>query len=102
MTVGSYSRVFKGTADKTAGGLTKNDIHRIAKGKSDVTGKTLYRYVSKAKHAAGKQNPWIKSVRKAVKNLEIDESKGIVFPRERGGTKEQRDLFVEAHRIYDR
>jgi hypothetical protein len=99
--VGSFSQVFKGNAEKTLGGLYKKDILRIETGKSEVTGNTLYRYVSKARSVNGKKNPWIQSVRKAVKHLKIDESNGIVFPRKRGGTKEQRNLYNEARRIYE-
>jgi hypothetical protein len=43
MTVGSKAQVFHGTADKTAGGLTKSDLMMTKRG----------RIVSRAQHAAG-------------------------------------------------
>jgi len=49
----SYYQVYTGAAPRTAGGLTKNDILRIPNGKSPITGKTTYKYVSKARHNHG-------------------------------------------------
>jgi hypothetical protein len=43
MTVGSKAQVYHGTADRTAGGLKKEDLMQTAKG----------RIVSKKQHAAG-------------------------------------------------
>ena len=43
MTVGSKAQVYHGTADRTAGGLKKEDLMKTAKG----------RIVSKKQHSAG-------------------------------------------------
>jgi hypothetical protein len=51
--VGSKSQVYKGHALHTAGGLKKKDIKRIKVGTRN--GKSVYRYVSAKKHAAGKK-----------------------------------------------
>lgn len=56
MVVGSKAQVFSGTADKTSGGLKKNDLMRTADG----------RIVSVKKHKAGKSNPALKKWRAAV------------------------------------
>jgi hypothetical protein len=98
LTVGSKSQVFKGTAKHTSGGLTKNDISRISKGKSEVTGNTLYRYVSKLKRQQGKQNPWIKAVQKAKKHLGFTHE--FIAPRKKGGSKDQRELYVLSKEMY--
>ena len=63
MTIGSRAQVYHGTADETAGGLTKKDLNRVRK-----TGEI----VSKAKSKDEKKNPWIKAVSKAKKELGIE------------------------------
>ena len=63
MTIGSRAQVYHGTADETAGGLTKKDLKRVRK-----TGEI----VSKAKSKDEKKNPWIKAVSKAKKELGIE------------------------------
>jgi len=62
--VGTKSQVWKGYAKMTSGGLEKKDITRKKVGDS-------YRYVSKIKSKMAKQNPWIKSVMLARKELGI-------------------------------
>lgn len=60
--VGTKLEVWKGHAEKTAGGLTKGDLK---KGKDGSV-------VSRDKSSAEKKNPWIKATQKARKQL-IDE-----------------------------
>lgn len=51
--IGSKAQVYKGHAHHTSGGLTKSQIKRIKVGSRN--GKSVYRYVSAKKHAAGKK-----------------------------------------------
>jgi hypothetical protein len=57
MTVGTRAQVWHGTADKTSGGLTKQDLTQGKDGSIK----------SKAQVAAGKSNPGLKQWRAAVK-----------------------------------
>ena len=66
-------------------------IKRIKIGKSEITGKPLYRYVSVKKSKQASKNPWIKAVQKARKNLGIE---GFVPIKK--GTK----LYKEAKKIH--
>merc|ERR1712038_92010 len=79
---GSKIQVFRGSRQKTAGGLTKSSIIRNSRG----------RYVSKKQHNHGKQSKWIKAVVKARKNLKI---KGFMACKK--GTR----FYKEAKRIYE-
>jgi hypothetical protein len=54
-TYGSYAQVYHGTAYKTTGGLTRDDLIQVIKHKSKKTGITQKRIVSKAKSSAGKK-----------------------------------------------
>ena len=99
-TIGSMSQVWKGSAERTSGGLTKANIGRKSVGTSCVTGKTVYRYYSKEKSKIGKKNPWILAVQSAKKKLKIDKHT-FIAPRKRGGTKEQNKLYKTARKIYD-
>ena len=78
MTVGSRAQVFHGTADRTAGGLTKKDL-KMKDGE----------IVSKAKAKTEKKNPWIAAVAKAKKELKI---KGFALV--------QGPLLAKAREIY--
>lgn len=60
MTIGTRAQVYHGTADRTAGGLTKSDLKMV---KGEI--------VSKDKSKTEKKNPWIKAVAKAKKELGI-------------------------------
>ena len=62
MTVGTPRQVMYGSADQTAGGLTKKDL------KKSKTGEI----VSKARSKIAKKNPWIKAVAKAKKELGLE------------------------------
>ena len=57
MVVGTKAQVGHGTADRTAGGLTKSDL---------VFDKTDGRWKSKKQVAAGKKNPGLKKWRSAL------------------------------------
>jgi hypothetical protein len=82
-------QVMNGTIAHTPGGLGKSDIkvRRLSNG----GGK---RYVSKIKSAQAKQNPWIKAVKKARKNLGIE---GFVAINK---GREGKALYKEAKKIY--
>jgi len=80
-------QVMNGTIAHTPGGLAKSDIkvRRLSNGK---------RYVSKIKSAQAKQNPWIKAVKKARKNLGIEGF--VAINRDADG----KALYKEAKKIY--
>lgn len=81
-------QVMNGTVAHTPGGLGKSDIKvkRLSNG--------ARRYVSKIKSAQAKQNPWIKAVKKARKNLGIE---GFVTINK---GREGKALYKEAKKIY--
>lgn len=56
MVVGTRAQVWHGTADRTAGGLTKKDL-KLKEG----------RIISKKQSTAGKKNPGLKRWRSSVK-----------------------------------
>jgi hypothetical protein len=87
MTTGSRAQVFHGTADRTAGGLTKKDL-KMAKGE----------IVSKAKSKDEKKNPWIKAVAAAKKKLGVKKSSDFDDHIPKKGT----DLYKVAKQIYSK
>lgn len=91
MTVGSKSQVWHGTADKTAGGLTKKDIIRVKVGDS-------YRYKSKAKSKGSKKNSWIKAVQEAKRELGYGKHDFILVKK--NGTREEKELYRLAKEIH--
>ena len=99
MTVGTKAQVYKGTADKTSGGLTKKDIIRVKVG-TTPTGRPAYRYKSKAKSKKAKKNSWILAVQKAKRELGYPKN-SFVLARKSGGTKEERDLYKLAKEIHE-
>lgn len=56
--------VVSGKYETSAGGLTKSEIKKVKHGDQ-------VRYVSKAKHELGKENPWAKAVKKAYKQTDL-------------------------------
>lgn len=86
MTTGSAYMVWKGRAKHTTGGLKKDDITRISTPQG-------YKYVSKLKSAAGKENKWILAVNKARAESGV---KGFV-PIKKGSP-----LYESAKAIYER
>ena len=85
MVVGSKSQVFHGTADKTAGGLSKSDLFQ-----DDSDG----RIKSRAQSQAAKNNPALKAWREAVDKaggLKEDKFKPI---------KKGTALYKKAKKIY--
>ena len=85
MTTGTRAQVYHGTADRTAGGLTKKDL--VMKD-GEIR--------SKAKSKGEKSNPWIKAVAKARKELGI--KKGGSF--EDYIPKKGSELYKTAKQIY--
>ena len=59
--IGTKAQVYRGTADKTSGGLTREDLKRNSSGN----------IVSKAKSSVAKSNPWAEAVSQARKELGI-------------------------------
>ncbi len=87
MVVGSKSQVFHGTADKTAGGLSKSDLFQ-----DDSDG----RIKSRAQSQAAKNNPALKAWREAV-----DKAGGLKedkFKLIKKGTA----LYKKAKKIYNK
>ena len=84
---GSRRQVLSGHASKTVGGLKKSDLTRNKQGK----------IVSKKKSAAAKKNPalqnWLKAVKKAKKNLDIDLHSFVPIKGK---------LLTEARKIYNK
>lgn len=83
--------VLKGSKRSTASGQKQNDLTTNKAG----------RPVSKAKHQAGKQNPWVKATMTARENLirKGTIKKGIFTPVG-GNTPAGKALLAEARRIY--
>lgn len=74
--VGTKAQVYKGTAEKTSGGVTKSGIMR--KKSEDGT----FRYVFKSKSKASKKcNPWISALSDAREELGIE---GFVLLKKTG------------------
>ncbi len=74
--VGTKAQVYKGTAERTSGGVTKSGIMR--RKSADGT----FRYVFKSKSKASKKcNPWISALADARKELEIE---GFVLLKKSG------------------
>lgn len=75
---GTKRQVFNGTAFRTSGGLTKADLVRVRKGTRSVlvNGKRknidVFSIVSKKKSKLGKENSWMKAVKEARKELNIE------------------------------
>lgn len=87
MVVGSKSQVFHGTADRTAGGLTKSNLFQD----SDDG-----RIKSRAQSAAAKKNPALKAWRAAVEQaggLKEDKFKPI---------KKGTAMYKKAKKIYQK
>lgn len=93
-TIGTKSQVWKGSALKTAGGLTKNDIKRVKQPKG------TYRYISKTKSQTQKGNPWVTAVSKARKQLGITDFLPVKKPTGAPKTDSEK-LYVLAKEIYE-
>ena len=92
--IGSKSQVFKGTAAKTAGGLTKKDIKKL----TTEDGKN--RYVSSKKSTIQQYNPWIVAtmiVRQEMKD------QGVKVPvlMKKTGTAEQRNFYDQTLQLFN-
>ena len=91
--VGTKSEVYKGLAKHTSGGLKQKDIVRKAVGRSGT--KTVYRYMSKKKAAAGKRRGLPKALMAWRSALRRVGAKGV--PKK--GTSAYRAAKVEYAKI---
>lgn len=93
-TIGSKSQVFKGTAVKTVGGLTKKDIKKI----TDEDGKN--RYVSAKKSKMQKYNPWIAATMVVRQELK-DQGVNVPVIMKKTGTAEQKNFYSQTVQLFD-
>ena len=83
------AQVFKGTLDKTPGGLTKKDIKVV----TDKNGNKHYVSKKRSKNTKKQLGEWLNAVKQAKKNLGIGPNEFVLL-------KKTSKLYKEAARLY--